>query len=458
MSKDNIKASSRSVAGIPTFLEVNTDTGAAILYGDEGIFGRTTIATAGTSGNNWTVTDAIVRKYNNSNGTNLSKDQIQEIFVKDHTKILNNDRANIINKHSPYNTRTYLATEAKIPGIVDPKTDLKTGETTPTTATQDPNAGNTGESGDGGGEEGDGTSSTAAEPVDVKELLGGSNQSIPGQTAPLRYPIDIAQTTQDVIKFDMLEFSPKPLTQSGAFGTGKRSDTSTRTLGSAILSIPGGIKDSNSTGWGDGSMTALEAALANIAIGGIEGGGEGFANSISQTVGNIIGGSDEVKEAISKSFAGSAAGIGQQLLTRTTGAVLNPNMELLFKGPSLRPFDFSFLLAPRDPDEATAVINIIRFFKQGMAPIRTKANLFLKSPNTFKISYLHRGESGKEHFGLNKFKECALLGLNVDYTPNANYATFTDGTMVAYRLTMRFQELEPVYNDDYQNEQNSIGF
>lgn len=310
-----------------------------------------------------------------------------------------------------------------------------------------------GGSGNSASEADDGTSQPAAG-------LGSenANQNVPGQSAPLRYPTDIAQTTQDVVKFDMLEFSPKPLTQSGGFGQGERSDASTRTLGSTILAIPGGIKDSNATGWGDGSMNALEAALAGIALGGIQKGGEGLTNSISQTIGNVVGGSDEVKDAIAASFAGSAAGIGQQLLTRTTGAILNPNMELLFKGPSLRPFDFSFLLAPRDPDEATEVINIIRFFKQGMAPIRTQANLFLKSPNTFKVTYLHRGESGKEHFGLNKFKECALLGLNVDYTPNANYATFTDGTMVAYRLTMRFQELEPVFNDDYQNEQNSIGF
>ena len=448
---DNIKASSRSVAGVPSRLEVNTDTGAAFLYGEEGIFGRTVIAKASTSGNNWTIEDAFVRKYNNSNGTRLSKDQIQKIFIEKHTKTLNNDRASIINTHSHDNTRTYLATTAKLPGVTDPKTNLKAGETSETEAKQDPNATN---SNSGNNES---SSATSAGEIN-RESAEGSNRSIPGQTAPLRYPIDIAQTTQDVIKFDMLEFSPKPLTQSGAFGTGKRSDASTRTLGSAILSIPGGIKDSNSTGWGDGSMNALEAALAGIALGGIQGGGEGFAQSISQTVGNIVGGSNEVKDAIAASFAGNAAGIGQQLLTRTTGAILNPNMELLFKGPSLRPFDFSFLLAPRDPDEAAAVINIIRFFKQGMAPIRTKANLFLKSPNTFKVTYLHRGESGEEHFGLNKFKECALLGLNVDYTPNANYATFTDGTMVAYRLTMRFQELEPVYNDDYQNEQNSIGF
>ena len=33
------------------------------------------------------------------------------------------------------------------------------------------------------------------------------------------------------------------------------------------------------------------------------------------------------------------------------------------------------------------VIKIIRFFKQGMAPIRSKSRLFLKSPHTFRLAY-----------------------------------------------------------------------
>ena len=41
------------------------------------------------------------------------------------------------------------------------------------------------------------------------------------------------------------------------------------------------------------------------------------------------------------------------------------------------------------------VIKILRFFKQGMAPIRTKARLFMKSPHTFKLSY--RNSNGDEH-------------------------------------------------------------
>ena len=84
-----------------------------------------------------------------------------------------------------------------------------------------------------------------------------------------------------------------------------------------------------------------------------------------------------------------------------------------------------------------------------MAPIRSQSNLFLKSPHTFRLAYLHRGESGELHQKLNAFKECALQGFGVNYTPNGNYATYSDGTMVSYEVTMTFMELEPIFNDEY---------
>ena len=83
-----------------------------------------------------------------------------------------------------------------------------------------------------------------------------------------------------------------------------------------------------------------------------------------------------VATAVGTAIAASAAGVdGQALLARTTGMVMNPNMELLFKGPTLRPFSFKFKLSPRGQTEADNIIQIIRFFKQGSAPIRSKSNL-----------------------------------------------------------------------------------
>ena len=82
-------------------------------------------------------------------------------------------------------------------------------------------------------------------------------------------------------------------------------------------------------------------------------------------------------------------GVTTGLLARTKGATINPNLELLFNGPTLRPFSFQFRLSARNKTEAEEIIKIIRFFKQGMAPIRTEGNLFLLAPHTFQIHFVH---------------------------------------------------------------------
>ena len=62
------------------------------------------------------------------------------------------------------------------------------------------------------------------------------------------------------------------------------------------------------------------------------------------------------------------------------------------------------------------------------------------------------------HKGLNAFKECAMTGFAVDYTPTGNYATYSDGTPVQYQITMSFSELEPIFNDEYDLSDEYIGF
>jgi len=151
--------------------------------------------------------------------------------------------------------------------------------------------------------------------------------------------------------------------------------------------------------------------------------------------------------AFASAFSGAAVGKDKgKFMSRATGQIMNPNMELLFTGPSLRDFSFTFLLAPRDHKEAMTVMKIIRFFKQGMLSIRSKSHLFLKAPNTFQLTYQNKG---KNHPYLNSFKECALKSCDVNYTPENSYSTYTDGVMTAYSMTLAFGELEPIYNDDY---------
>jgi len=306
----------------------------------------------------------------------------------------------------------------------------------------------------GNGDDGDKTVSiNNLDPLNTQDF--GKNVKSKGRSdfGNTVYPLELGQTKQDVIRITMLEYEPKDFSVSN-FGFSDRTDfrSGNRTaLGSVTLPIPGGIQDSQSVQWSGQQMNALEAAAANVALTSINTGlKEGAEQAIKlvemATQGAGLG---ETKTAVGTAFAGAATGTGSQLLTRSTGAVINPNLELLFGGPSLRTFSFKFKLNAREVNESKAILKIIRFFKQGSAPQKSAVHLFLKSPHTFGIQYLLRGESKRENPFMGKIKECALQSVAVNYTPEGNYATFPDGAMTSYELTLGFSELEPIFNSDY---------
>lgn len=277
-----------------------------------------------------------------------------------------------------------------------------------------------------------------------------------GTAPPLKYPITLKNEHQDVIKFKMVKYQPKSFSNQ-TFGFNPR-EKNREIIGTVVLPIPNGISDTNAVTWGGETMNGFDAAVANVALTTI---GEGFSSGVDQIkteLEKLQQNSGEVGIAAKAAFSQAATNV-TGILARTQGAVLNPNLELLFQAPTLRPFNFTFKLASRSQDESKTIRSIIRFFKQGMSAQRSQSNLFLKAPHTFQIEYLHRGG---EHKFLNKFKECALQSFNVSYTPEGQYATFTDGAMVSYQITMQFQELEPIFNDDYtsldQNNDTEIGF
>jgi hypothetical protein len=276
----------------------------------------------------------------------------------------------------------------------------------------------------------------------------------------LKYPETLDAEKQDVIKFNMIKFEPRKFETNSANLGGVAARKSGQIIGVVVLPIPNGISDSNTVKWGSEDMNAFDAFLANTALTSIKEGFGAGAKVVQNAAGGVSEAPGEVGGGLAAAFAGLAIGQGgAQILQRTEGAILNPNMELLFGGPSLRPFTFTFKLASRRKEESEMIRKIIRFFKQGSAAQKSESNLFLKSPHTFQIEYLHKG---KPHTYLNKFKECALQSFGVSYTPEGQYATFNDGAMVSYQISMQFQELDPIFNEDYtaldQNKDTEIGF
>ena len=90
-----------------------------------------------------------------------------------------------------------------------------------------------------------------------------------------------------------------------------------------------------------------------------------------------------------------------------------------------------------------------------MAVQRESTGLFLKAPYVFGIQY-QKGVSDQDHPSIGKIKDCALQSCVVDYTPLGSYMTFNDekATMVSYNISLQFQEIIPIYWDEYLDNQN----
>ena len=53
---------------------------------------------------------------------------------------------------------------------------------------------------------------------------------------------------------------------------------------------------------------------------------------------------------------------------------------------------------------------------------------------------------------------CALQNFTIDYTPAGSYMTYDDGSMTSYNVSLSFGELNPIYDTDFDNSDNDMGF
>ena len=303
----------------------------------------------------------------------------------------------------------------------------------------------------------------------------------------LRYPISMRiDESTDYLEIMVVEYRPPGLrTGAGNF----RSNTSTGNIRqntslkhSIILPIPNGVSDSNAVAWDEDSANALEIAGAqafveavkaakikgDLNLDSIKQGLASGANSLRGSVDKFAAGitDENTREQILTYFGSKALSLfnsnvsAASLASRSSGQVLNPNMELLFKGPQLRSFPFSFTFTPRSRDESQMVKNIINIFKRSMAAKTTVAGtsgsrgIFIQSPDVFQLTF-KRG--GRKHPFLFTMKPMALKGMNMNYSDAGAYVTYEDSTPVKMTMSLSFTELNPVYAEDYNDSFSSEG-
>jgi len=279
--------------------------------------------------------------------------------------------------------------------------------------------------------------------------------------AMLVYPEDLGSTEQDRIKFQAIKYVPRGLPDQSSRSFEPNKPKYEPADIPIFLPIQSAIIDQNNVGWEPDTLNPIELKAVQFSK-------ELMTSNTTEQLGTAVGNQfnnamkqlKESQQEVRTYLAGQAVGVNN-LLSRLDGKVLNPNLELLFQGPQLRPFNFTFKMSARNRTEAVIIKKIIKYFKKNMSPNVGENALFLKAPNIFNIEY-QKGRTSK-HKSINLIKECALTNCSVDYTPLGSYMTYSDdeSTMIAYTMTLSFQELTPVYDRDYltgEGKDHPIGY
>lgn len=161
---------------------------------------------------------------------------------------------------------------------------------------------------------------------------------------------------------------------------------------------------------------------------------------------------DEIKKKLESSVAGTsgAAVLGEVIGTAmgdanlglaVVGFALNPSVEVLYKQPALRTFQFDFTFAPRNRKEAETALTIIQMFKFHSAPELyggTDLGRYYVPPSEFDIEFVgrdgHLWQLGKI------LPNCVLTNVTVNYGASGKFSTFEDGTPTNIQLQLNFTE------------------
>lgn len=310
---------------------------------------------------------------------------------------------------------------------------------------------------------------------DKKIVISGPKKSSVTATSAkgsLRYPNDppIGADT-DYVVFEFFEYTP-PFKNDGStaeFGLeslakyNMSAEQYTPTgLSPVILYMPEDISTGFKANWTGKNFSNIGANILRTAGGTditskLQNFGEGVNESLDRFT--TIAGAQLISAAIGK-ITGESVSM-DDIFSSTRGVILNPNTELLFTGLDLRNFSLNYKLVPRSANEANQIEGIIKTFKMALLPYANSGAEelkqsfdvegfqagFIKVPDLVKVTFMS-GNDINTH--VPQYKMCALTQVDVSYTPDGTYATTEDGRMVAYQMSLNFQETKLIYREDVE--------
>jgi hypothetical protein len=237
-------------------------------------------------------------------------------------------------------------------------------------------------------------------------------------------------------------------TQLGNLKASEFLRTIKRTTDTVVLYMPDKITYSNAQNYGEIALGGEVKSLAGFSAAATA--AEKDATNLA-TFGGFL--AAEVSPVSKKEL--------NALATAVTQVVKNPMLEVMYKGVSLRKFNFSFSLWPRSEQEAIEVQKIIELLRFHQAPEikQNTGGFFLIPPSEFDISFMY---NGKVNPNMDAISTCVLTNISVDYTPKGFHAYESIGSIdnpqlgetgmpVGINLSLSFMETQIITKEYYRN-------
>jgi hypothetical protein len=279
----------------------------------------------------------------------------------------------------------------------------------------------------------------------------------------LKYPLELAEKESDYMTFRSFEYrtNQKNLGNNGSGGNASgpsKGDTITLFMPTSTPAT------SNGNGWEQnnamGPLESIKRSTATNVAGGILDLQTDNISSIVESFGKTVAGDikNQGLPALRQFGIGAVGGyLGQTpnaLLAMSKGLIYNPNIELLYQGPSMRGFNFTFIFAPKSKKEADIVNKIILEFKKWSSP-QAKDGMF-EVPVIWEINYMTGSGKNKN---MNAFKRCACTNVSTQDNASLDYhMSYADGMPITTTMSLEFMEVDIITRQDHLDSGTNRGY
>ena len=311
----------------------------------------------------------------------------------------------------------------------------------------------------------------------------------------LRYPnSDYFEKDSDYMMFEFGKYIPPFLPENvqdrlGSGEAGRNEDISSRYIGynqsstnfkpitdskryrPVILYMPQDISTEVKTSWNAKAFSSMGRGLVAAANGDFSKLKDyNVPNGLKSTFAGLF------TQGIN-SIPGVAGNLSLNDVTGSTrGVILNPNVEVLFDQPDLREFGLKFKMTPHNAEEGKIIRSICRTFQRASLPgfgdenagswldkdgenvggsdkVSIGGGNMITIPRMCRVSFM---KGSGLHPYLTQYKTCAITRVQVNYTPDGNYATYSDGAPVATEISLDFLETKLIFNQEVSNNSSSL--